>query len=229
MPDMKFRIVCATRVPGEQFFTNTALGRCLTIYQYSLCEVRLFASNTRGLPSVYNIALKEAATDPAVLIFVHDDIHLCDFFWPNHIMQGLKRFDILGLAGNRRRVPRQPSWNFIDEKFTWDDPGNLSGVVGHGTGFPPQHFSFFGPPCQEVKLLDGLMLVARSETLLAREIAFDERFDFHFYDMDFCRQAELKGLRLGTWSISAVHESGGGFGGERWTTAYAAYLEKWRE
>jgi hypothetical protein len=223
----KFRFVCATRVAQEQFLTDTALGRSLSIYQYSNASLRLFPNNRAGLPVVYNTALREAARDPAVLIFVHDDVHICDFFWPNHIHVGLRSYDILGLAGNRRRLPRQPTWNFANEQFDWDERENLTGVVGHGTGFPPKAFSFYGPPCQEVKLLDGVMLVAHSEKLLSSNLWFDERFDFHFYDMDFCRQAEASGLRMGTWTIAVVHESAGGINNDPWRTGFAKYLEKW--
>jgi len=31
--------------------------------------------------------------------------------------------------------------------------------------------------------------------------AFDPRFQFHFYDLDFCRQAEQRGLKMGTWAL----------------------------
>jgi len=229
-PDVstKFRIVCATRETRERFFSATALGRSLAIYRYPFVELRLFPNNSVGLPVVYNTALRESLSDPAILIFVHDDVHLCDFFWPSHLFAGLGQFDILGLAGNRRRVPNQPAWGFIDLNFTWDQPENLSGIVGHGKGFPPDHLSVYGPPCQEVKLLDGVMLVTRSETLLRKRVSFDERFDFHFYDLDFCRQAELQGLRMATWPIAVIHESGGHFGTEVWRSAYAKYLDKWQ-
>jgi GT2 family glycosyltransferase len=119
-----------------------------------------------------------------------------------------------------------PAWLFTDTDMTRDEE-YLSGVVGHGTGFPPEDITVFGPPFQEVKLLDGVMLIARSETLLSKGISFDERFDFHFYDMDFCRQAELQNLRMGTWSISVIHESAGAFGSPAWHAAYRRYLEKW--
>jgi len=138
----------------------------------------------------------------------------------------LSRFDILGLAGNRRRTPRQSAWHTNANRAV--DQEYLSGIVGFGKGFPPEGIDFYGPPCQEVKLLDGVMLIARSEALLAKQIRFDEQFDFHFYDLDFCRQAEQHGLRMGTWNISVVHESGGHYGGPRWESAYARYLEKWR-
>ena len=61
----------------------------------------------------------------------------------------------------------------------------------------------------------GVMLVADSRRLIDTGLRFDPQFAFHFYEMDFCRQAELKGLRLGTWPISIVHESGGAYGTPR--------------
>jgi hypothetical protein len=66
----------------------------------------------------------------------------------NTIFNGVKFFDIVGFAGNKRRVPFQPVWAFIDEKFTWDESKNLSGIVGHGTLFPPENISVFGAPFQ---------------------------------------------------------------------------------
>ena len=131
------------------------------------------------------------------------------------------------MAGNKRRVPKQPSWAFIDDKLTWDGSENLSGFVGHGKGIPDYRLSIFGQPCQEVKLLDGLFIACYSKTLLSNNIRFDECFDFHFYDLDLCRQAEKKGLKMGTWPISVVHESGGAFGNKAWKAGYSKYLEKW--
>jgi GT2 family glycosyltransferase len=155
-------------------------------------------------------------------------VQLLDFFWPDHIVQGLGVFDVIGLAGNKRRGPAQPAWRFKDEQMTRDDRENLSGMVAHGVGWPPDYVSYYGPTHQEVKLLDGVLMACRSETLLQKKICFDEQFDFHFYDLDLCRQAELHGLRLGTWSISTVHASDGRFGTPSWKGAFAKYLAKWQ-
>jgi GT2 family glycosyltransferase len=226
---IKFRIVCATRETAELFPTRTALGRSLALYApYGFIELKLFPSNSTGLPALYNTALREAAADPAILVFVHDDILLCDYFWPKHLMDGLSSFDVVGLAGNKRRVPNQPGWPFIDQKFTPDDIENVTGIVGHGTGFPPENLTYYGPPGQGVKLLDGLLLAARSDILLSKRIFFDERFDFHFYDMDFCRQLEAQGLRMGTCMVSVIHQSTGSYSSPGWSTAYRKYLEKWQ-
>jgi len=224
----KIRLVCATRATRDTFLTQTALGRSCQIYGFlSVLEVRLFAENRAGLPSVYNQAIREAQDKPAILVFIHDDVHLCDFYWTDHLINGLQSYQILGIAGNKRRVPRQPAWAFIDDKFTWDARENLSGVVGHGKGFPCSNLSVFGPPNQQVKTLDGVLLASHSQTLLEHQLFFDERFDFNFYDVDFCRQAEAKQVTMGTYPISLVHESGGAFGTPSWQVAYQKYLEKW--
>lgn len=227
MDHVKF--VVATRSSAADFYTKTATGRSLALYKFPFMDVCLFAENTTGLPTLYNSVIQKTAQAPCTLIFAHDDLHLLDFYWMDHIVNGLKQFQILGLAGNTRRLPRQPGWAFIDERFTWDDPQYLSGVVGHGTGFPPRQLGVFGPAGQRVKLLDGLFLAAHSTTFTNTGLAFDERFAFHFYDMDLCRQAEALNISCGTWPISLIHESGGNFTSEAWKTAYAAYLAKWGE
>jgi hypothetical protein len=224
---VKVRLVCATRESAEDFAARSALGRSLRLYM-SLFELRLFPQNSRGLPFVYNTAIRESAADPATLVFIHDDVHLLDFYWPARILNGLQKFDIIGLAGNRRRADGQPAWRFLDATFARDDRENLSGIVAHGKGWPADYISAYGMPGQEVKLLDGVMLAARSETLLSKNLFFDEIFDFHFYDLDFCRAAEHRGLRMGTWGISVMHESDGAFGTPGWQEGYARYLSKWK-
>ena len=226
---MKVRLIVATRVSKEEFFTTKATGRSLTFINPPFLEIRLFTNNSKGLSEIYNQAIRESSADPAILIFAHDDLHILDFFWLHRIVEGLSTFNVLGLAGNRRRIPRQPSWAFIDTNLTWDLPENLSGVVGHGNGFPTSSIRVFGQPRQKVLLLDGLLLAADSKTLLENNLFFDERFKFHFYDLDFCRQAELKNISCGTWDISLIHESGGSFGSSDWQSSYHDYLKKWGE
>ncbi|MBB3255877.1 putative O-linked N-acetylglucosamine transferase (SPINDLY family) [Paraburkholderia bannensis] len=221
------RLVCGTRSSRDRFSSDTALGRSLKLYAHLPdLELQLFDSNARGLSSIYNAAIDDAKENPALLVFIHDDVWLQDFFWAERVRESLARFDVMGLAGNLRRVARQPSWAFTPE-FKWDERQYLSGAVGHGKGFPCDVASTFGPSGQECKLLDGLLLGADSETLSRSGLRFDEQFTFHFYDLDFCRQAELKRLRMGTWPISVVHESGGAFNSPGWRAGYEQYLRKY--
>jgi hypothetical protein len=225
----KIRFVVATRETKDDFFSKTATGKSIPIRNIENVELKLFTSNQDGLAKIYNQAIEESINDPAILIFMHDDIHLLDYFWAECISNALTKFQVVGIAGNKRRVPRQPSWAFIDDKFSWDEKTNLSGVVGHGTSFPPTNLSVYGPSNQEVKLLDGLLLASHSKTLIDNDVRFDEKFDFHFYDLDFCRTIESKSLTMGTCQISVTHESGGSFGSESWKKGYEIYLEKWKD
>lgn len=224
------RLVCATRKHPDRFIEDTALGRSLKSFQRRPeQQLLLFGNNSLGLSTVYNQALKAAEKDPAILVFIHDDIYLCDLFWTERIYEGLQTFDVIGLAGNTRRVPRQPGWAFTTAvpNLQFDDPRFLSGTVGHGKDLPGDKVAVFGPSKQECKLLDGLFLAADSEVLNRAGVRFDERFSFHFYDLDFCREVERKGLRMGTWPISVVHQSAGAFGSPGWVEGYEKYLAKY--
>ena len=224
------RFVCGTRCGRQQFFNETALGRSLKLYEdHHGMQLQLFDNNSCGLSSIYNSAIDYATQHPAILVFVHDDVWLSDHFWSERIRESLAHFDVVGLAGNKRRLPRQPAWCFATPDLRWEERKFLSGTVGHGKGFPSKNVVTFGPSGLECKLLDGLMLIADSGTLASNGLRFDEQFKFHFYDMDFCRQAELKGLRMATWPLSVVHESVGSFGTRVWREGYDLYLSKYKE
>lgn len=222
------RIVSATRATADAFTASTLLGQSLAVLrQISSFETEITFENRDGLPAVYNRAIARAKEQPAILVFLHDDVYLADTLWTQELRRMLTLFDILGLAGNRRRTPKQPSWAFClnGNVMAWDVPPNLSGAVGHGE--LPGKISLYGPPHQPCMLLDGLFLAARSQTLLERGVGFDPQFSFHFYDLDFCRQAELKGLKMGTAAIKVIHKSGGTFRSPAWMNAYQVYLQKY--
>lgn len=225
----KIRFVVATREDRHGFFTRTLMGKFLTYYKRSFIELDLYESNKDGLATVYNKSIKKSKNDPAILIFAHDDILITDFFWPDQLIRALQIFDIVGVAGNKRRLPNQPAWAFIDKDLTWDASSNLSGIVGHGHTYPPMNLSVYGPTCQRVQLLDGLFLASQSNVLIENDLYFDERFDFHFYDLDFCRQVSESCLKMGTWCISVIHQSGGNFRSPAWQAALNKYLDKWGE
>ncbi len=227
---MKFTLAVATRATQEEFFTQTALGKSLSKQKPFGVELQLFPENKLGLSEVYNRVIDEYSVSSNVLVFLHDDIHLLDFYWMHRLQTALQTFDIVGLAGNTRRTPKQPAWAFIldeNQQRKWDAPENLAGVVAHGKAFPPDNWTVFGPTRKKVLLLDGLLLAVKGDTLVKSGLRFDPRFRFHFYDLDFCRQAEKLGLSCGTWDLSVMHESGGNFGSPEWQVAYQSYLTKW--
>nr|HPK32605.1 hypothetical protein [Ottowia sp.] len=73
----------------------------------------------------------------------------------------------------------------------------------------------------------GVLLAARRDVLIEKKAFFDERFQFHFYDLDFCRTAKSSGLQPGTWPISITHQGRGNWNNPEWRSALQSYLSKW--
>jgi GT2 family glycosyltransferase len=221
-------IVGATRMAKDDFWARSALGRSLVRLESDERWVpRIAFENRRGLPEVYNERI-DIDTEHDVLVFLHDDVWLDDAFFGERLLAGLERFDVIGVAGNKRRVPRQVGWKLLDEAPTEDALSNLSGTVCHGKE-PCGTLSYFGPAPAAVELLDGVLIAARRSTLRRCGLRFDPSFRFHFYDLDFCRSARARELELGTWPISITHQSEGHFGTPDWFAGLGTYRAKWPE
>jgi GT2 family glycosyltransferase len=219
-------VISATRSSESEFWNSSALGISLRRLANDERLIPCIAfENQRGLPEVYNTRIN-ASDSQELLLFVHDDVWIDDYFLADRISEGLQHFDVLGVAGNRRRLENQPAWAFANVQFTWDQRVYLSGAVAHGQQ-PFGPVSYFGPAPQECELLDGVFLAARKSVLVNNGVQFDPRFDFHFYDLDFCRTARQQGLRLATWPICLTHQSGGGFGSPSWQAQHRVYIDKW--
>jgi len=222
-------IVSATRMSESDFWNNSPLGFSLKRLKKDTRLTPCIAyENHRSLPEIFNARIS-AQAGHEILVFIHDDVWIDDYFLADRVIEGLKTYDVIGVAGNRRRVHNQPAWAFktlIDGKFTWDDKVNLSGGIAHGTN-PFGTISFFGSVPAECELLDGVFLAAKRSILADSGTLFDPSFDFHFYDMDFCRSARRNELRLGTWPICLTHQSGGAFNSPGWRDKFLLYREKW--
>lgn len=219
-------IISATSLSEGEFWERSALGLSLRRLAHdSRLVPHITCDNRRGLPEVFNARIG-AADGHDNLVFMHDDVWIDDYYVVDRVIDGLLAFDVIGVAGNRRRVKGQPSWAFLDDKLTWDAKENLSGSIGVGA-HPFSAISATGPVSAEFELLDGVFLAASKASLQAAGVRFDTRFDFHFYDLDFCRSVRKCGMRLGTWPICLTHQSVGMLSGGSWNGNYRQYLEKW--
>lgn len=240
------RLVSATRRSERDFWARSYLGRSLLAMPPELRPQELAirydnrGDGCLGLSTVYNRAVESAKLD-TILLFVHDDVYLHDPFVCRRLRDGLQVLDVIGIAGSRGSDLRQPSWGlaFEGEAFTplgWQSHPELvlSGAVSHSAADgdvsrpPPVQLGIYGGSISEAAdLLDGLLLAVRACELKSTGVSFDERFDFHLYDLDFCRQARRAGLELGTWPILVTHASGGDFSSAEWKSAARMYLNKW--
>lgn len=231
-------LVCATRCTTEAFAHQTLLGACLPrLGHFSSLGVLLASENRAPLAELYNDAIDKAAPDD-VLVFVHDDVHIDDWMLATRLREALQQFDVVGVAGSRRRQPGQWAWYLQPLPDTaegvpdWSksvlDSVHLSGAVAHGVPPHQNRISVYGPSPSEVCLLDGVLLAARAGTLQQHGVRFDPELAFHFYDLDFCRTAQAAGLRLGTWPLAITHQSGGAsIHSPSWLQARERYVRKW--
>lgn len=230
----KITIVSATKLPENQFWRRSFLGRSLRRMPKSTkLSLDIYYGNqgdmAKGLSEVYNIAINKAGIND-ILIFIHDDVYLHDWFLPQRVIEGLRVFSIVGLAGAVNPDLSQPAW-----MLAFDGQLNpikvqkdvfFSGSVNHcDYGYPSP--DFYGISPQKCRLLDGLFLAVTAKTLQQHNLCFDEKFKFHLYDLDFCRNADARGLTLGTWPIAVTHESGGDYNAPEFKLAASQYLKKW--
>jgi len=229
MDPRKLHIVSATRLSEPEFLSRSALGQSMgRLLPDDRLTIYVVFENRRGLPDVYNERIQADTGD--AIAFMHDDVWIEDYYFVDRVLAGLAAYDVIGVAGNRRRAPNQPTWAHVDDEFTPEESAHLSGLVSHGP-YPLGTVTVFGrtvpAPCE---LLDGVLLAADRRLLLERKVLFDPRFDFHYYDMDFCRTARAAGLRLGTWPICITHQStGAGYATPRWAEKRALYRAKWKD
>ena len=223
---MQGRIIVATGTGAEEFHRHKATGRTALRGLPPGCDLLVYPDNEAGLPRVYNDAI-EKSKHYDFLVFCHDDVHFLDHFWIDRCREGLAHFDILGVAGARDTSPSQVGWCFTDQLGVLIDPARLAGTIAHGKAWPPDSVDRFGPSRVPVDLIDGVFIACRTGALLRHGLRFDERFDFHFYDLDFSNAARAAGLSIGVWDIALMHESTGGFGSLGWQANHARYAAKW--
>lgn len=225
------RVVSATRLTEKRFWKHSALGRSLKPWLTNpIVSVDIRFENKDGLPAVYNWQLRDLQA-PEVLVFVHDDVWLDDPEWIAKVLIALERYDIVGVCGSTVILTKQPTWvhGIVQNGNEWDLGGaHLVGAIGHGQ-LRNGTVTVFGPPIASCQLLDGVFLAMRRAPVLQSDVLFDEQFDFHFYDMDFCRGARRAGLELGTWPIALTHQSTGeSLHSPGWQTGYERYIKKWK-
>jgi len=223
-------VVAATKYDKLYFERFMYLGLALKRLSYDKSiEASIIFESRVGLPGIYNAYVSETNRDK-IVVFTHADVYIDDYFVSLRLHEALQKFDVVGVAGNRRRVPRQPAWAFVTDwpQFQWDQGENLSGAVCHFQDQGSQ-VSPYGPFPAACQLLDGVFLAARVGPLLDHNVRFDERFPFEFYDLDFCRTAVAAGLKLGTWPIAITHASGGSYGSPEWRRCRDLYYQKWQE
>ena len=157
-----------------------------------------------SLTQVYNKGLKESVND--IVVFMHDDLILET---PNMTPKIVKmmsshslntNYGIVGIAGTDK----------LTSGMWWQNRENMFGVVGHINNGKRHvnHYSkgVFNEKLKDVVVVDGLFFMVHKGRLKKE---FNEEFKgFHFYDISFCVENFLEGVKIGlTTKFSVTHKS----------------------
>jgi len=220
---MNFAFMSATReVDGNEI----PLGKSLQLLKKIRPDIHTIraSENEIGLSNVYNSYISSYSKlkdEDWILIFVHDDVWINDVFIFEKLEKAMTEFDIVGLAGTSSNLRYRPVlWHNAPRE-------SLSGAVAHAQPKGQFSFNFFGLTPRECKYVDGVFIAVNLKKIIEAEVTFDEDFDFHFYDLAFCKRACDKGLRIGTWPIWVTHESVGDFNKEEWKESETKFIKKY--
>jgi glycosyltransferase involved in cell wall biosynthesis len=154
----------------------------------------------KSLTQVYNEILKEAKND--IIVFCHDDLEFDTKNWGEKIIKIFNKnpeYGIIGIAGTT---------DLIDGRW-WTMKESMTGIVSHkheGKKWTNTYSPDQGNKLKEVVVLDGLFFVVDRKKIKSN---FDEEFNgFHFYEIPFCLQNYLEGVKLGvTTQVRVTHMS----------------------
>jgi glycosyltransferase involved in cell wall biosynthesis len=162
----------------------------------------------KSLSQVYNEVLSESKTD--IILFCHDDIYFDTNSWYSKLIKHFEKsdFGIIGMAGTTS-MPESGMW--------WQDRKKMVGIVNHeheGKKWESKYSDSLGNSILETVIIDGLFM-AVNRTKLKKN--FNEEFKgFHFYDIPFCFENYLEGVKIGVITNIRITHKSIGMTNEQW-------------
>lgn len=174
----------------------------------------------RSLSEVYNEILSEAKTE--IVVLCHDDIYFDTNSWYNKLMKHFEKsnFGILGVAGTTY-MPESGMW--------WQDRKKMVGIVNHESGgkkWESKYSESFGNSILETVIVDGLFIAINKSKI---KKTFNEEFKgFHFYDVPFCFENHLMGVKIGVITNIRITHKSIGMTNEQWELNRKFFEEKYK-
>jgi hypothetical protein len=190
-------VVISTRKIDETYVSHVK-----KMFSHPKTQILIYENDgEKSLTQIYNLGLRESEND--IVVFMHDDLILET---PNMTPKIVKMFEkhsdygIIGIAGTDKLISGM--W--------WQNRDNMFGVVGHihqGKRHVNKYSKgVFNDVLKDVVVVDGLFFIVHKKRI-KRE--FNEQFDgFHFYDISFCVENHLEGVKVGlTTKFGVTHNS----------------------
>jgi glycosyltransferase involved in cell wall biosynthesis len=174
----------------------------------------------KSLSQVYNEILSESKTN--LVLFIHDDIYFDTTSWYYKLVKHFENenYGIIGLAGTTI-LPNSGQW--------WEKRNKMIGVVNHESGgkkWTSKYSEEFGNKIKETVLVDGVF-IAVDKTKIKNN--FVEDFSgFHFYDLPFCVENYLNGVKIGVITNIRITHKSIGMTNQQWEDNRKLFVEKYK-
>jgi hypothetical protein len=178
-------------------------------------------NGVKSLAQVYNEILEESNTD--IVILCHDDIYFEATGWYNKVLKHFEKsdFGIIGMAGSTS-MPSSGQW--------WENRKKMVGIVNHeheGKKWESKYSESFHNNIFETVIVDGLFMGIHKKRIKSN---FIEDFKgFHFYDIPFCFENHLQGVKVGVITNIRVTHKSIGQTNEQWEQNRKLFAEKYKD
>jgi len=177
----------------------------------------------KSLSQVYNEILEESKTD--IVVLCHDDIYFDTTGWFHKIEKHFEKSDygILGVAGTTHMSETGRWWETNRRK-------NMICIVNHESGgkkWTSKYSEEFGNNIRETVIVDGVFIAVNKQRIKTN---FIEEFNgFHFYDISFCFENYLKGVKVGVITNIRITHKSIGQTNEKWEKNRELFVKKYGE
>lgn len=184
-------------------------------------EVIEIVNKGESLTVAYNRGLKQATND--IVVFCHDDILFNSNSWGRKLLNHFKNseYGILGIAGTTS-MGETGQW--------WSENNKMVGVVKHskdGKTWENKYSSNFSKEILEAVVVDGLFFAVNKSVI--KESFNEDVKGFHLYDIDFCFNNYLSGVKIGViFDVKITHMSIGETN-DKWENNRKQFVEKYKE
>jgi glycosyltransferase involved in cell wall biosynthesis len=175
----------------------------------------------KSLSQTYNEIIAEAKSE--IVILCHDDIYFDTNAWYPKIQKNFEKndFGIIGVAGTTH-LPESGKW--------WENRRKMFGIVNHeaeGRKWESKYSSSLGNEIKEVAIVDGVFIAIHKNRIKKNFV--EDFLGFHFYDLPFCLENHLEGVKVGICTNIRITHKSIGQTNQQWEDNRQLFVEKYAD
>jgi len=212
-------VVCSSQYPLDDFkdkiIKSSGLHKKIEFLGYE-------NKGEFSLTEIYNRGLKEATND--IVVFLHHDITIETKQWGNKLLKMFEKhpeYGILGVAGTKY-MPASGRW--------WENPKKMYGRVAHtheGKTWLSTYSEDLNQEIEEAVTVDGVFF-AINKTKIKKSFN-EEVIGFHFYDVTFCFENYLEGVKIGVTTTIRINHKSIGITNDEWENNRQQFAERFKD